>query len=205
MFKPLCFTAIALTLAGCGRGDRSIEPAAAPTNWRTMVTQADRERLRGWRAAWLDALPRARRADASAIAAQGALFEPDRALGAALPPPGSYKCRVFKLGAAGTAMRDYTAYPWFQCRIDDEGDVRSFYKADGSQRPVGLLFPDSDARAIFLGTLMLGDETSALQYGRDATRDMVGYVERVGDKRWRLVLPSPRFESLLDVIELVPA
>ena len=34
---------------------------------------------------------------------------------------------------------------------------------------------------------------------------MAGVVERVGDHRWRLVCPRPIIESLLDVIELVPA
>jgi hypothetical protein len=34
---------------------------------------------------------------------------------------------------------------------------------------------------------------------------LAGYIERIGDKRWRLVLPYPRFESLLDVVEIVPA
>ena len=34
---------------------------------------------------------------------------------------------------------------------------------------------------------------------------MAGYVERVGEKRWRLVLPWPKFESIVDVVELVPA
>ena len=34
---------------------------------------------------------------------------------------------------------------------------------------------------------------------------MAGLVERIGDNRWRLVLPAPAYESLLDVIELVPA
>ena len=58
---------------------------------------------------------------------------------------------------------------------------------------------------IFLGTLQLGDEALALRYSRDKERDMVGVVERVGDNRWRLVLPYPHFESLLDVIELSPS
>ncbi len=35
-------------------------------------------------------------------------------------------------------------------------------------------------------------------------RDMAGVLERIGERRWRLVLPYPRFESLLDVVELVP-
>ena len=83
--------------------------------------------------------------------------------------------------------------------------MRSLSKRTGSQRPVGLLFRDGNARAIFLGTMMLGDETSALQYGQDAARDMAGVVERIGARRWRLTLPSPAFESLIDVVELVPA
>ena len=39
---------------------------------------------------------------------------------------------------------------------------------------------------------------------RDKKRDMAGYVERIGPVRWRLVMPAPHFESLLDVIELTP-
>ena len=57
---------------------------------------------------------------------------------------------------------------------------------------------------MFLGTLVLGDETRAMQYGRDQDRDLAGWVERIGDNRWRLILPYPHFESTLDVIELVP-
>ena len=34
---------------------------------------------------------------------------------------------------------------------------------------------------------------------------MIGYVERIGAKRWRVVFPRPRFESIVDVMELVPA
>jgi hypothetical protein len=51
---------------------------------------------------------------------------------------------------------------------------------------------------------MFADETRPLEYGLDATRDMVGAVQRIGDKRWRLILPYPRFESVMDVVELTP-
>jgi hypothetical protein len=57
---------------------------------------------------------------------------------------------------------------------------------------------------IFLGTLQFGDEGLAYRYSWDRERDMVGLLERIGDHRWRLVFPHPHFESLLDVIELVP-
>lgn len=179
-------------------------PAAGADDWRRVATPADRDRLRRWRDAWLAALPRARAADAKGVAAEGALFAPDAALAGPAAPAGRYHCRVFKLGGLGSAMRDFTAYPAFDCRISDEGRVRSFYKESGSQRPVGLLFPDGD-RTVFLGTLLLGNERAALQYGQDRDRDMAGVLERVGERRWRLVLPYPRFESMLDVIELVPA
>lgn len=205
-FKPVAALLPVALLAGCSVYREATSPTAISTvDWRQAATDADRLRLRGWRKAWDEALPKARVADARAIAADATLFDPDRALPDAAPPPGNYRCRTYKLGAKGTGMRDFTAYPWFDCRIADEGNVRSFHKITGSQRPTGLLFTDSPARNIFLGTLVLGDETSPLRYGTDASRDMAGYLERIGEKRWRLVFPYPRFESLLDVVELVPA
>jgi hypothetical protein len=33
---------------------------------------------------------------------------------------------------------------------------------------------------------------------------MAGVVERIGNQRWRLVLPYPHFESTIDIVELVP-
>ena len=68
-----------------------------------------------------------------------------------------------------------------------------------------MIFPGDPMREVFLGTLVLGDERRAMQYGRDPDRDVAGFVERIGPARWRLVLPRPAFESTLDVIELVPA
>jgi hypothetical protein len=67
-----------------------------------------------------------------------------------------------------------------------------------------LIFGDNDRRKIFLGTLMLGDEARALDYGTDPQRDMAGIVERIGPNRWRIVFPRPAFESIVDVMELVP-
>ncbi|MEN2746918.1 DUF4893 domain-containing protein [Sphingomonas sp. T9W2] len=212
MKRSACIAGLMLGLStgGCGGGAGMVSAGSAPPqtpaaadDWRRVATPADRDRLRRWREAWLTALPRARATDPAAVAEQGALFQPDLALAGAAPA-GRYRCRVFKLGAAGSAMRDFTAYPAFDCRIADEGRVRSFYKETGSQRPVGLLFADGD-RTVFLGTLLLGDERAPLQYGQDRDRDMAGVLERVVERRWRLVLPYPRFESLLDVIELVPA
>jgi len=89
--------------------------------------------------------------------------------------------------------------------VKADRSLQRFNKFGGSQRYVGLIFPDDAVRQIFLGTLVLGDETRALQYSQDELRDIAGYVERIGPNRWRLVMPKPNFESQLDVMELVPS
>ena len=75
--------------------------------------------------------------------------------------------------------------------IAQERDLQGFAKLTGSQRQVGLIFPGDALRQVFLGTLVLGDERAARQYGQDETRDVAGFVERIGPNRWRLVMPRP--------------
>ncbi len=199
-----------LALAGCASGERETVPvpaqAGAPAafDWRMIATADDRRRLREWRTAWVAALARARPGHAAEIAREGVLLDPDAGRLGASPPPGDYACRVIKVGARSAGMLDYVAYPAFNCRIGVENGVLSFAKLTGSQRPIGLILPDTERRSIFLGTLQLGDERLALQYGRDEERDMAGVVELVGERRWRIAFPYPHFESTLDVLELVP-
>ena len=131
-------------------------------------------------------------------------MEPDAALGGAIPN-GDYRCRVIKLGARSEGLLPFLSYPAFSCRIAPDGSVQSFIKLSGSQRQVGRILPGDRLRSVFLGTLVLGDEQRAMPYGADPERDLAGYVERVGPNKWRLILPYPRFESLIDVVELVPA
>jgi hypothetical protein len=174
-------------------------------NWRAIATEDDRGRVRRWRNSWVDAVARARAAGHGAeIDREGALLDPDAALDAAPPPPGDYDCRTIKVGARAEGGLEYVVYPAFHCRIALDGERLHFTRLNGSQRPVGVLFPDHDRRLIFLGTLQLGDEAAAIRYGRDTERDLVGLVERIGPRRWRIGFPAPHFESLLDVIELVP-
>jgi hypothetical protein len=175
-------------------------------DWRQVATAADRARLRDWRKSFADALASAKAAGHDAeIAREGALLDPDAALGGPPIPNGSYACRVIKLGAKTSGMLEYVTYPAFACRIEQERDLQGLAKLTGSQRPVGLIFPGDAIREVFLGTLVLGDEREAMQYGQDDGRDVAGYVERIGPNRWRLVMPNPAFESKLDVMELVPA
>jgi hypothetical protein len=201
---PIC---AALALGGCGlAAPVAPEPLERGVSWREIATDEDRERLRGWRDAWVQALAKARAAGHAAdVASEGALLQPDVALPGAQPPEGQYRCRVIKIGAKSPGMLNYIIYPTFQCRVRAEEGVLSFAKLTGSQRPIGLLLPDNPRRMMFLGTLQLGDESMSLRYGRDRERDTVGVVERIGEQRWRLALPFPHFESTLDVIELIPA
>jgi hypothetical protein len=206
MKRFLALLAAPLLLPACataGTGPAAAVPAVAA--WRTIATDADRERVRKWRTAWVRALAEARAGGHSAeIAAEGVLLQPDAGLRGAAPPAGDYRCRVLKVGSQGTEGLQYIAYPQFRCRISGGAGAMEFVKLTGSQRPVGRLFDDGQRRMIFLGTLQLGDERGVLRYGHDRQRDMIALLERIGERRWRLAFPYPAFESTLDVIELVP-
>jgi hypothetical protein len=171
--------------------------------WQSVATEDDRQRLRDWRTAFTRAIAQARSTNAADLAREGRLLEPDAALGGPIPN-GDYRCRVIKVGAKNDGLLNYIAYPAFRCRISQQGPLQHFDKLSGSQRHHGAIYPADQLRTAFLGTLVLGDETIAYQYGRDPERDLAGWVERIGEQRWRLILPYPRYESTLDVIELVP-
>jgi hypothetical protein len=176
------------------------------TAWMEVATQDDRQRLGDWRGNFVNALDSAKKGGhARDIANEGSLLDPDAALGPPAIPNSLFRCRVIKLGAKDEEGLSYVSYPAFYCRVKSERGLQRFNKFGGSQRYVGLIFPADAVRQIFLGTLVLGDETRALQYGQDQLRDIAGYVERIGPNRWRLIMPKPHFESQLDVMELVPS
>lgn len=199
--------ALSLACAGCGV---MMQPSGMLPRWtmawREVASPADRLRLRDWRKSFVDALAAARKSGhAAEIGAEGALLNPDAALPGAALPDGYYQCRVIKLGAKTPGMLDYVAYPKFTCRVRPQRGLQRLEKLSGSQRYVGIIFPNDAIRRVFLGTLVLGDETRAMQYGEDPQRDVAGYVERIGPSRWRLLMPQPEFESQMDVMELVPS
>ncbi|MFC7537289.1 DUF4893 domain-containing protein [Sphingomonas sp. GCM10030256] len=205
--RALLVAAALLPIGGCSTiAPRPSVIAPDLRDWRQVATSDDRERLRDWRTAWTRALRAANAAGhGPAIAAEGALLQPDSALPNPAIPNGSYRCRTIKLGARSPGLLEYVAYQPFSCRVRQEHDLQGFAKLSGSQRQVGLLFPNDQLRQIFLGTLVLGDESRAMRYGADAERDIAGHLERIGPNRWRLVMPYPRFESVVDVLEIVPA
>ncbi|HEU0311118.1 MAG TPA: DUF4893 domain-containing protein, partial [Sphingomicrobium sp.] len=189
----------AVSIAACA----TTQATPPVQSWQEAATPDDRMRLREWRTAFTQALAQANAGGHAAdVAQEGVLLEPDAALGGPIPD-GDYRCRVVKVGAKSEGMLDYVSYPAFRCRIE-HGKAQRFTKLTGSQRHVGLIYPADQLRSVFLGTLVLGDESQAYKYGSAPERDLAGWVERIGDNRWRIVLPYPHFESTLDVIELVP-
>ena len=205
MRLPL-FLALVLGTAGC---DVIEQPSGLIPRWTTaykqVISENDRVRLRDWRKSFEGALDAARKAGHTAdVAREGALLDPDAALASPAIPNGMYRCRVIKLGAKEADNLAFASYPGFSCRVRAQRTLQRLTKLSGSQRYVGLIFPGDAIRNIFLGTLVLGDERRAMQYGQDEKRDVAGYLERIGANRWRLVMPQPHFESRFDVMELVP-
>ena len=202
-----------LPLAGfafaCSGCDVIEQPSGLIPQWTTayreVASEADRARLRDWRKSFVEGVAAARKSGHGAeIAREGPLLDPDAAQSAPAIPDGMYRCRVIKLGAKSQGLLEYFSYPGISCRVRAEQQLQRLTKLSGSQRYVGLIFPGDAIRNVFLGTLVLGDETRAMQYGQDQQRDIAGYVERIGANRWRLVMPEPYFESRIDVMELVP-
>lgn len=211
-FAPL--TALGLTaalLAACA----SAPPPPAPPgqngpalrDWRGIITSIDRDRYRRLDSAWTLALQQARRqAGSGDLNSLGDLIDPDAGMRGVAPPPGAYRCRTVKLGSqGGEDGLGYVVYGWFACRIEATPNGLKFAKETGSQRPSGLLFPEDDRHMVMLGSMALASEPPANSYGQRPDRDLVAVLERIGDRRWRLVIPWPQNESNLDLIELVPA
>jgi Domain of unknown function (DUF4893) len=198
-----------LPLAGCALikppGPVSVLPHV-DDQWRILATDDDRERLRDWRDSFVEATDAADKAGRHGdVAREGPLLDPDAALPDAAPPAGEYRCRWVKLGGQEPRQPAYLSYVVQPCRIGSAGKAATFETLAGPQRAVGRILPETYNRMVFLGSLQIGDERGTIRYGDDKLRDMAGFVERIGPRRWRILLPAPHFESLLDVVELVPA
>jgi hypothetical protein len=182
-----------------------VQPPAKSQEWKGVATQADEDRLARLDSAWQQALTEAGRSFSGEIRKEGVLLKPRAALPRPAPTPGSYNCRLIKLGKVVPKTRAYESFKPFFCYVEVEGDLLTIVKQTGSQRPAGRLWEDDDAeRLVFLGSLALGGEDQPLAYGDDPKRDMAGVVERIVPFRWRLVIPWPQSTSKLDVFELTP-
>jgi hypothetical protein len=203
-----------IALAGCATKPKpppglhpSVEVGPPPKSekWKSVATAEDRDRLSRLGLAWQQALDEATRTNAADVRREGKLLLPRSALPRPEPTPGSYNCRLVKLGNVAPKAKTYESFKPFFCYVEVEDDLLTIVKQTGSQRPAGRLWADDDAtRLIFLGSLALGNEDAPLAYGDDPKRNMAGVLERIGPFKWRLVIPWPQSTSKLDVFELTP-
>lgn len=206
--------AMLASLAGCVtkpkpppgiRPSVEVGPPLKSEAWKAVATAADKDRLARLGLAWQEAIDEAKRSNPADVRREGKLLLPRSALPRPDPTPGSYNCRLIKLGKATPKSRAFETFKPFFCYVEVEDDLLTIVKQTGSQRPAGRLWEDDDAtRLVFLGSLALGDETVPLAYGDDSKRDMAGVLERIGPFKWRLVIPWPQSTSKLDVFELTP-
>lgn len=213
--STLLLLATVALLAGCQSAPRkpaalrpvvTMEPPGKADAWMSVADAKDVDRVRRLNSAWLAALAEARLAGArGGVAAEGDLLRPTAALPMPAPTPGSYQCRLIRLGRYTKRTRAFEKFKPFFCYVEVVDGQLSIVKQTGSERPAGRLWEDSeDNRMIFLGSVALGNEDQPLAYGENSARDMAGVVERIGPMRWRLVVPWPRAQSKLDVFELTP-
>lgn len=199
-------------LAGCTPVERerprpaiTAEPQTSTDVWQGIATDADKDRISRLGLAWSEALADAQKGFSREVLSEGALLRPRAALPRPAPTPGSYYCRLIKLGKATPKSVPFERFKPFFCYVEVEGDLLTIVKQTGSQRPAGRLWEDDKPdRLVYLGSLALGDEAQPLAYGEDPKRDMAGVLERIAPFRWRLVIPWPQNSSKLDVFELKP-
>ncbi|WP_185829310.1 DUF4893 domain-containing protein [Sphingomonas ginkgonis] len=184
----------------------SVEPPSPSDKWIGLANPDDRDRIARVEAAWTAALADARAGGAADdISKEGLLLKPAAALPRPAPTPGSYNCRLVKVGNYTRKTKAFERFKPFFCYVEVDGDELTIVKQTGSQRPAGRLYADDRAdRLVYLGSLALGSEDQPLAYGESSARNMAGVFQRIGAFQWRLVIPWPRSQSKLDVFELTP-
>ena len=205
---PLLIIAATVAVGGCvpvKQKPRAIVSVGEPVKadlWQGIASAADQQRLANVSGAWAAGLADARKAGfATALRDDAELVKSNAALARPAPTPGSYRCRLVKLGGKPA----FEKFKPFFCYVEVDGNLLTIVKQTGSQRPAGRLWEDDNpTRLIFLGSLALGDEETPLAYGDNPKRDMAGIVERTGPFRWRLVIPWPQDGSKLHAYELTP-
>lgn len=194
---------VSCALAGCTTNRQTVAVSASQVEIvddggaAQVIRPADQARIDAlpaiWQAAWGTSPGRAR-------AVEGALLEPGAALDHPELSPGSYNCRLIRLGRRAGARR-MRSFPTHFCHVGAANGGLNFTKQTGSDLPAGHLYK-AEKRYTFVGALQRAKGDNSLVYGTDQARDVAGVVERVGPFRWRMVVPVG--EQDLDILELTP-
>jgi hypothetical protein len=176
-----------------------IEEAEA---WRGVASARDSALLDGLAGRWQQALAAGRAANLSRrIAAEGPLLVPEARLARAAPAPGSYRCRYVRPGG-----RKWVSSAQGFCYVGVEAGQLSLATELRGLRLGGYLWElKGGERLVFLGGTVPPGGVTARAYGEDPARDAAGLVERIGEFRYRLILPEPSPGSGFTVVDLVAA
>jgi len=164
-----------------------------------LLTPFDKQRLDGLDAALAGALAEARAGGSKQDVAvlDQALAGTPLPLAQGFDATGSWKCRTIKAGGSLPLV----VYPWFRCRISDDGAGWMLEKLTGSQRTKGMLYTLSDTRLAYLGAgYVVGEKPR--KYGEDPKENQVAAVERRGKEKLVFLFPAPQYESKFDVLVL---
>lgn len=189
--RKILFSLLALLLA----------PAAAQADGELpkLLTPFDKTRLDQLDATVTSALAEARAGGSPEDRAilDAALAGTPLPLASGFDPNGNWKCRTIKLGGDP----QLTVYPWFTCRISEDGAGWQLEKLTGSQRTRGLFYTLAETRLAYLGAgYVIGEKPR--RYGEDAKENQVAIAERRGKNRLILLFPAPQYESKLDILVL---
>ena len=194
---------VSCALAGCAAKRETVVVSASQVEIvddggaAQVIRPADQAKIDAlptiWQAAWGNSSGRVR-------SVEGALLEPGAALDHPELSPGSYNCRLIRLGRRA-GVRRMRSFPTHFCHVGTSNGELNFTKQTGSDLPAGHLYK-TDKRYTFVGALQRAEGDNSLVYGTDQARDVAGVVERVGSFRWRMVVPMG--EQDLDIIELTP-
>lgn len=212
MSRPFAALAALLVLSACATPKTAVRPVAMieeKTGWEADVTPEDEQRITRLPETWQTALAGVAVRYRSGIAKEGDLLIADAARDRPAPPPGSYRCRLVKLGPGARREPPVRSFPAFFCYIRAETDGGlSFAKQTGTDLPGGWLHEDRSEgggrRMILLGARQRKAGDTSLAYGAEPDRDVVGVFERIGPFRWRLTLPWREGPAGLDIYELTP-
>lgn len=195
-------------VAGCAPQVTTVRPPILPaaTGWRALASEDDQLRIAEMPATWREARAAVTTRYFRLLVKEDELLDPVAARAMPTPPPGSYACRLVRLGRDPDGKAPpIQSFSQFFCYIKAEGDDRlSFTKQTGTELPGGWLYPDGARRLVMMGAQQRAPGDNSLPYAAERDRDLIGVVERIGPFRWRLVLPWRGSAPGLDVYELTP-
>jgi hypothetical protein len=187
-------------------GPRASVVVSEPEKWREVASTENENGIDALDRTWAAALAEARKTSSRSVSAEGALLAPDSGLSRAAPAPGSYRCRVVRLGSASGTGRAFVPSKQSFCFIGVEGDQLSFTAEVAGARFGGYLWETEDTkRLVFLGSPIAARAKVAQAYGNNPSQDVAGMLERIGDFRYRLTMLGRSGDAKLLVFDLKAA